>query len=296
MSKDLLDKVLNQAQTPVNIRSIESGVAIPISQSNPIDSDPLIAEALNRILDEFGVSVSVKNKAKNLLKFGRNPNVGSATTGYTIWYTGQDQAHETYAADNTNPIDSVSSNNAADTGKTAVIEGHTMSGNNRTFVSQVVTLLGQTRVPLVIPINRSTRLANSGNTNFVGEVYVYQNTALAAGKPVDTTKIHLTVAAGRNQSEKASTSLSSTDYWIVTGFRGSVIEKTAAFADVRLEIRRLGNVFREVEDVTASNSNAGILEFKPYLIIPANSDVRLVAVADGAATEISGSIQGFLAN
>jgi hypothetical protein len=294
MAKDLLDKVLQQAQTPVNIRSIESGVAIPISQSNPIDSDPLIADALNRILADYGVSVSVANKAKNLLKFGRNPNVG--TSAATLWFTGQDQENETYVADNVNSIDSVSSNDATDTGKQVVIEGHTMSGNNRTFVSQSVTLLGQTRVPLTTPLNRSTRLYNNSAVNFVGQIFVYENTALTAGKPNDTTKIHLTIAAGRNQSEKASTSLSSTDYWIVTGFRGSVIEKTAAFADVALQVKTVGNVFREVEDVTASNNSAGILEFRPYLIIPANADVRLVAIADGASTEVSGSIQGFLAN
>lgn len=297
MAKDLLEKVLQQAQTPVNIRSIESGVVFTTSPNNTIDSDPLIADALNRIQSDFGVTVSVKDKAKNLLKFGRNPNVGTASTGFTIWYTGQDQANETYVADNVNSIDSVSSNNAADTNKQVVIEGHTMSGGNRTFVTQNVTLQGQTRVPLTTPLNRSTRLANIGSTDLVGEVYVYENTPLTGGKPTDTTKIHLTIRAGKNQSEKASTSLSSVDYWIVTGIRASVLEKAAnVFVDVELQVRRSGGVFREIEDVEASSLASGILNFVPYLIIPANADVRLVGVASTTGVDVTGSIQGFLAS
>jgi len=295
MAKDLLDKVLQQAQTSVNIRSIKDGVTFATSPLNSIDSDPLIADALNRILADYGDSVSVKNKAKSLLKFGLNPNVG--TSRATIWYTGQDQANETYVADNVNSIDTVSSNSGSDT-EVVTVEGHTMTGGNRTFVVQNITLLGQNKATLATPLNRCSRLYHAGQsaTNLVGEIYVYEDTAIVSGKPSDTTKIHLTVAAGRNQSEKASTSLASTDYWIVTGFRGSVIEKTAAFADVALEVRPVGGVFREVEDVTASNNAAGILQFAPYLIIPKNSDVRLVAVADGAGTEVSGSTQGFLAS
>lgn len=55
-----------------------------------IDQDPLIADALNRILSDYGVHASVREKAKSLLKFGRNPNVGTSLA--TIWYTGQDGA------------------------------------------------------------------------------------------------------------------------------------------------------------------------------------------------------------
>lgn len=298
MAKDLLDKVLNQAQTPVNIRDIHDGVLFTTVPNNSIDNDPLIADALNRILVDYGVSVSVKNKAKNLLKFGRNPNVGSAATGYTIWYTGQDQANETYAADNTNPIDSVSSNNINDT-EVISIEGHTMTGGNKTFVVQTATLQGQTRVPLTTPLNRCTRIrhAQQSATNLVGEIYAYQNTALTGGKPTNTVLIHLTVPAGQNNSEKASTSLSSEDYWIVTAIRASILEKaTNIFADVALQIRPSGGVFVEIEDIEASSVASGILNFNPYLIVPANSDVRLVAVGSTTGVDVAGSIQGYLAN
>lgn len=260
-----------------------------------VDSDPKIQDALNRIKENYGDTASVEIKKKDLLKFGRNPNVGTASTGYTIWYTGQDQANETYVAPNTNSIDSVSSNNAGDT-ETVVIEGHTETGGEKTFVTQTATLNGPTRVALSTPLNRATRIYNSDSTDLTGEVYVYENTALTAGKPTDTTKIHLTIRAGKNQSEKASTSLSNVDYWIVTGFRGSVLNKTGTIIiDMQLQIRENGKVWRMFEDITATNSSAGIFKFNPYLIVPKNADVRLVSISSTSNTIVTGSIQGYLA-
>ncbi len=265
------------------------------SAVNPIDSDPLIADALNRILADYGDTVSVKNKAKSLLKFGRNTNVGSVSTGYTIWWTGQDQTHETYVADNINSIDTLSSSSGSDTMQVTV-EGHTMTGGNRTFVTQNKTLVGQGKATLDTPLNRLTRIYVSGGTsNNVGEIYGYEDTSLTSGKPTDTTKIHITVPVGKNQSEKASTSLSSTDYWIITNFEGSLVEKTSSFADIELQVREVGSVFRPRNDVVADGSG-GSYNFKPYLIIPPNADVRLIAVSDSTSREVSGSIQGFLAN
>lgn len=249
--------------------------------------------AIDRIRADFGDVVSVAAKKKTLLKFGRNPNVGSSATGYTIWYTGQDQAHETYVAANTNSIDSISSSDSDTVDVT--VEGHTESGGNKTFVIQTVTLTGQTRAPLTTPLNRVTRVYNSSSTNLAGSVFVYENTGLTSGKPTDTTKIHLTIPAGKNQSQKASTSISSTDYWILTSFRGSMLEKTASFADVELQIRRPNNVFRAVEDVTCSASHNGMYNFQPYVVVPKNSDVRLVAISDSTSRDVSGSIQGYLA-
>lgn len=321
------------------------------------------------IADTYSDTVSVDTKLKTLLKFGKNPNVGTATTGYTIWYTGQDQAHETYVSRNL--IDSISSASSSDTG-IVTVEGHTvgsdvsvstltqsagtatcttgsahgyasddwvyMEGANeagyngivqitvtgsttftytvdsgtaspatgtitatnqaKTFVTQDVTLTGQTRAALGTALARCTRVyvkEQNRATDLVGGVFVYENTSLTSGKPTDTTKIYLTVQPGKNQSEKASTSLSSTDYWILTSFRASVFDKTGGTIDCALQIRRPGSVFREVEDVVATADNNGIFKFNPFLIVPKDSDVRLVATAAATGTEATGSIQGYLA-
>lgn len=331
-----------------------------------LTQDYNINHAIDIIKDTYGDTVSVDAKKKDLLKFGRNPNVGNATTGYTVWYTGQDNAHETYVFRNI--IDSISSSSSSDT-VTVQIEGHTvgsdisvssltqtggtatcttgsthgfatddwvyMEGANeagyngivqvtvtgsttftytvdsgttspatgtitatdqtKTFVTQTVTLTGQTRAALGTALARCTRvrvIPQNRAVNLVGGVYVYENTSLTSGKPTDTTKIHLTVPAGKNRSQKASTTISSQDYWIVTGFRCTLLEKAAAFADVALEVRAPGGVFEELEDASSDN---GIFEFKPYAIIPKNYDVRLVAISDSTSRDVSGSIQGYLA-
>lgn len=260
------------------------------------DAEPLIAEALNRIYSDYGVRTSVRVKAKSLLKFGRNPNVGTSLA--TIWYTGQDDADETYAADNTNSIDTISSSDAGDT-EIVTVEGHTMSGGDKTFVTQPATLNGQNKVTLTTALNRVTRVYHAGqsDTDLVGEVYVYEDTGLTGGKPTDTTKIHLTVPAGLNQSEKASTSLSSIDYWILTSMRASILEKTTnIFADVRLEVRLSGGVFRPREQLSVSSAGGTVtLPFAPYLVIPANADARLRAFASAGGTDVTASMQGFLA-
>lgn len=90
-----------------------------------VDSEPRIQQAINEIYATYGDVVSVGQKAKSLTKFGRNVEVGTSFS--TIWFTGQDQANETYVADNVNSIDSISSSSGSDTMQ-VTIEGHTMSG------------------------------------------------------------------------------------------------------------------------------------------------------------------------
>ena len=147
------------------------------------------------ILSTYGDNVSIHDKEKFLYKFGANPSVG--TTRATLWYTGQDQANETYVADNTNSIDTISSSSASDT-EVVTIEGHTMSGGDKTFVVQTATLNGQNKVTLGTALNRCTRVYHAGQstTDLVGEIYVYEDTTITSGKPTDTTKIHITVPAG----------------------------------------------------------------------------------------------------
>lgn len=265
---------------------------MPGSQDQVARLDYKLQHALNEIRSTYGDKVYIK--PESLIKFGRNQNVGNAATGYTIWATGADDAHETYVAANTNSIDSVSSDSGSDT-TTLVIEGHTETDSEKTFLSQSVTLTGQTRAVLSTSLNRVTRVYASGSVNLVGNIFVYENTAISAGKPSDTTKIHLTIRAGKNQSEKASTSLSNQNYWIITGYRGSVLEKVGSFADVTLQIRQNGKVFRDVDDITATDANTGVRKFNPYIIASPNSDIRLIAISDSTSRDVTGSIDGYLA-
>ena len=191
--------------------------------------------------------------------------------------------------------DTISSTSAADD-QDVKIEGQTESGGVRTFVVQSATLNGQNKVTLDTPLNRVTRLYNNDTTELAGTVYVYEDGDITAGVPNDTSTVHLRVPAGAQQSRKASTSLSSVDYWIITEFYCDYLEKTGAnFAEVTLEIREYGKVFLPVADIGIGTGESSRLVFEPYVIAPALSDVRLVAVASAASQDISGGIVGYLA-
>lgn len=257
------------------------------------NTDPDIAQAIRIIANDYGDTVSVVSKKKNLIKFGRNTNV--QTTASTVMTLPGGIFNETYATDNL--IDSLSSTSTSDANPVTV-EGHTLSGTDLTFTVQNATLNGQTKVSLSTPLARMTRLYNISASDFTGTIFGFDDTSvsLASGTPDLSAQVHLMVPTGTNQSEKASTTISSVDYWIVTSIYASLLNKTSAFADVQLQTRNYGKVFRTQADIGVS-SNGGLtkLEFKPYLIIPSNSDVRLVASASANGTDVSGGIEGYLA-
>ena len=258
--------------------------------------NPRILYAEKVIEDTYGDTVSVDSKKKALIKFGRNLQVGTASTGYTLWATGGDEANETYVAANTNSIDTLSSDEAVD-GQQIQIEGHTESGGNKTFVVQTATINGTSKVTLSTALNRVTRVANIDGTEMTGNLYVYEDTAITTGKPTDTTKIHLTVRAGRQQSEKASTSLSSNDYWIITGISAGYLTKSGSnTVEVELQVRESGGVFRpKAKPIVIGTGTQAFENFDPYIIVPKNADVRLVAIASASGQSVTGDIKGYLA-
>jgi len=256
-----------------------------------IDTHPFINQAILEARSNYGVEVSVEAKQKSLLKFGHNAAVTNAEPGSTIMTLPAGVNNETYVS--TNIIDTISSDNTGDT-EDIRIEGHAVAGGNLTFLVQTVTLSGQTKVSLPTPLVRVTRAYNAGTSDLAGVVYVYEDGTITAGVPDVASTVHLMIDAGKNQSNKAATSLDSTTFWFVTHFYADVLEKTASFVEVRLEIREWGKVFREVATISSAGGHSR-LGFDPYLVVPPNTDIRLVGVGSAAGLDVSGGIQGFLA-
>lgn len=253
-----------------------------------IHIDPWMKHAIEVIKHDYGVDVSLQVKNKDLIKYGRNTSVG--TSYETLWTC--PAANETYLTDNliTHAISSSSSDSEVIT-----IEGHTLSGDNFTFVIQNLTLNGQTAVALTTPLARATRAYDTNGTDLVGTISITESDTYTSGVPDTAAKVHLNIRAGRNQSEKASTTISSADYWVITGFYADMLTKAAGFAEVVLEIRRYGKVFRENLSGSCSDAHRLDLKFQPYIIVPPNSDVRLRAISDSAGgIDISGGIIGAL--
>lgn len=257
------------------------------------DIDFWVKHAESEILETYGDLVKVK--PKSLLKFGRTTNADQ-NIATTVMNLQDDERLETYVS--TNAIDSVSSGSTNDNSAfTLVVEGHTIADGNLTFVTQQVTLNGQTRVALTTPLARVTRAFNNSAGNLTGPVYFYENGAITSGKPNTDSSTHLIIAAGKNQSEKCATAFSQFDYGLITSLASSVSRNNTANVDLELQVRQLGKAFRPQFEWTmrTTGETSFIFEFRPFLIVPKNSDVRINCTASANDTTVLAQFNSLLA-
>lgn len=263
------------------------------------------AHAINEVLKTYGDKVDLHSKGKSLNKFGRTANADSAVKTTLMTLPGA-AVNETFVT--TNAVDEIVSDSASDTG-VVTVEGHYYdASNDLIFVVQDATLTGLTPVTLSTALSRCNRVFAKAGTfaapasDLVGNVYVYDSssTTVVSGVPQTASAVKCMVVAGLNQTEKAATSISSTDYWFITAVRIGISRSGGATvnADADIEWRQQGGVWRplglELQLRTAS-APYETLELRPFRIIPPNSDVRLVVTSDAADTEAAGSIDGVLA-
>jgi hypothetical protein len=136
---------------------------------------------------------------------------------------------------------------------------------------------------------------NNNGVSLTGRVAVYQNTALTNGIPTDTSKIHIDIPLGLQESFKAATTFSDKDYFILTGGFGSVSFKKAGAVDFYIEIREAGKVFRQVAAISATNSSPWTVDLDPAVIIPKNCDIRVRVESGVNDTVVFTSFKGYLA-
>jgi len=287
---DVITNIQNEAGAAVGDKAAII-TYISLFSSDVVAKNYWVEHAKRMILSDYGDNVSVEAKKKNLLKFGRNKLVG--TTKATLMTLPVGITNETYVS--TNAITTISSSSASDT-TSITIEGHTISGGLFTFVTQTITLTGQTQKTLTTALARVSRVVAAGSVDLIGNIYVYETDTSTAGVPDTDVKVHIILEAGLNNSEKCATTVSNTDYWLITGFYADVLEKVSAFGTIHLEVRLAGKVFINKVDISASSTGSrGIHKFEPYLIVPKNADVRLRGTSNTAGVDISGGIEGVLA-
>lgn len=259
----------------------------------PVTSSAAIAQAEREVLSTYSDTVSVADKGKSVLKFGRNGDLDTGTRE-TIWNQGD---NETYVT--TNAIDTISSSNAGDSQEVS-IEYHTVAGTGTssvfTFGTQTATLNGQTKVVLDTPGARVSRVLNTSSTAFAGDVYVYEDTAISSGVPTDATKIHAKVSAGDDQTFKCATTFSGTDYAFITMVYASVKRSTSAVIDFRLEVRTAGGVFLpKLEFSAVQSGGVSAVMLDPYIIVPKNADVRITGEPNTNNTTADAGFAAYLA-
>lgn len=254
--------------------------------------DGRLVQAEREIHRYLGDVVSVDKKAKSLIKFGKSADLGTGGLE-TVWTVG---GNEVYVNDNV--ITHVSSSSASDV-YDLYIEGHTVSGSGRdqqfSFVTQTVTLQGQTPVALTTPLARCSMMNNDNGTEFVGRITIYEDTTVVNGVPSDVTKIHNEIEAGFQQSFKSATTFSNTDYYILTGGFGSVSLKQDAAVDFYLEVREAGKVFIQRAAISASTGGPWQVELDPAVIVPKNADVRITCETSSQGAVVFGVFKGYLA-
>jgi hypothetical protein len=256
--------------------------------------DGRLVQGEREVYSTYGQRVSIDAKAKSLLKFGKSGNLSTTAGLQTVWSV---DGNETYISDNL--IDSVVSSSASDT-QEVTIEGHTIEGSGVdakfTFVVQTATLSGQTPVALTTPLARVSRVNNNSSTEIVGVVSVYEDSAVTGGVPNDVTKVHIDIPLGFQQSFKAATTFSNTDYFFLTGCYGAVSQKQTAAADFYIELREVGKSFRQIACLTASSTGGAFnIEFDPAIIIPKNADVRVRCTTGTNNAVVFTNFRGYLA-
>ena len=254
--------------------------------------DGRLVQAEREIQSTFGDVVSIDKKAKSLIKFGKSADLSANGTS-TVWTVG---GHEVYVNDNL--ITHISSSSAADVYE-VLLECHTVSGTGQdakfSFLTQTVTLQGQTKVALPTPVARVSQVFNNNGIELVGRVTVYEDVAITAGVPNDPTKIHIDIPAGLQGSFKAATTFSDEDYYVLTGGFGSVSLKQNAAADFYLEVREVGKVFVQRAAVSASSGGPWDIDLDPAVIVPRNADVRITVETDTNNAVVFGVFKGYLA-
>lgn len=242
------------------------------------------------IADVYGDNVSTDRRSKGLIKFGENVDID--TDGPELLWGGD--GLEIYPT--TNSIDTISSSSASDT-EIVLIEGHTIDADGEfTLVKQQATLNGQNKVVLDTPLARADTLENINGVDFTGSIYCYEDTAIVAGVPTDGTKLHLKATAGDEISLKCASTISKSDYFIVTGISMSIKRGGTATVDYQFQVREKGGVFITRFPFTVTSGGGGIhVPFDPPYIVPSNADFRMLCETTAINTQADAIVFGYLA-
>ena len=180
-------------------------------------------------------------------KFGNAPLFNIASGFADIW-DGSDSAgiaEYNYTYSTSNAIDSISSSDNGDTQDIKITGLYDDGSGNWIEHIQTITATGQTRKALDQSLIRVFRMENVGSIDMAGTLYCYENTALAVGVPIDTTKIRALIDNGNNQTLMALYTIPSnkTGYMRDWYASASGAKKTSVHV-IHLDAREIGSVFQ----------------------------------------------------
>lgn len=261
-----------------------------------MDNDVWVNQAIKEVARQDGRSVSVAAERQSIIRLGRNLSM-AADTQEIIWNVGI--ADETLPAAGSNPIDRLVSSSASDA-ETVLLLGHVSDAiGNKTFTVQTITVTGQTPVVLPIALHRVVDISRNSPPPLVGDVYVYEDSAVTSGVPQDLTKVHSKIDAvlGFQRGNKAAITISSDVYFFITSWEYAVTRQNAGYCDFTLETKDLGGVFLEQAIGTGSrDSGTHMAVFRPFIIMKPNADLLVRGTASANATRATTQVNGIVAS
>lgn len=190
-------------------------------------------------------------------------------------------------------IDSISSENAGDTHDITIVGLDV----NYVEVTQTATLNGQTRVALTAPLLRVNNVFNFTSTATLGDLWIYVNTAIVAGKPADLTQIRSSIKMIGTVSEERSATSVYTVPADKTGF--IVFGKTTVSDSKSLELtfwgRQSGGLFLMQHHIDLKDNNYDYF-FKFPLMVPEKADLEIRASVSSGSAEVSAVYDLILVN
>lgn len=268
MSKDLLEKLLNQSQTPVNIRSIKNDVLFKTDERQLSSSF------------EIAVSLGLVPGVSQLNVIGRVPNL-AINTEVTIW---EQQTVYTYLTADTELF--ISSSDPGDN-QTYFISGMT---DDYVLKNGTVTANGQVQVSAGNYF-RVFSIANIGTTDNAGDIYLAEADTLTGGVPDMVSKIKARIIVGSNISRQALYTVPAEKSVALVLL--SPLAQRGGDVEFTIMIRANGGVFWRV--FGADVFQAQVLIASPYgFFVDEKTDIEIRAVSDTNNIRASVAIGGIL--
>lgn len=213
--------------------------------------------------------------------FGQNPDVDTGTDPEDVW---DGEGLYNYTAAGGAPYFISSSNNGDVIAVTLTLltEDSLGAWNEETFN---VTLVGQTKTAIVTPSGddpvRLQSIVNATGTALAGDVYVYEDSVVAAGVPADPTKIRGKVLIGNERTLMALYTVPSGKTAYLYGREVGITSVAATTMDARFYKRLVGGLFTLEQRAFVSNSILARYEDRPPMprSYAAKTDLRATAFA-----------------
>jgi hypothetical protein len=226
-------------------------------------------QATVKISKDYGVRAVPCGQSR--YQFGHNPDLDAG--GFEqVWHYGGIEVLPT-----ANTIDTISSSDAGDTA-VLLIEGKILNADGGVeSLTQTATLDGQNKVVLTTPLYRMGVAYNNNGTEYLGDVYIYEDDTIVLGVPQTPAKVHGFVLIGDNQTANSLLTVNYDTYLIVNQLVVSVGSKVNAATEFAIQLKLQNGVWRTVYNV-GIGADGGSFEFDftvPF-ILPPNSDLRIL--------------------